>query len=338
MIISSVSEGFSVNKEPGTLISKVRESIKRYHLLDKGDRVVIGVSGGPDSIALLDVLQKLKDEFSCVLHIAHLDHGLRRASRKDSIFVEQLGAKFHVPVMVKRIPIESYRKGQSLEEEAREKRLAFLCDVARRVKAHKVALAHHLDDQAETVLMRILRGTGLAGLTGIMPKRMLYGVTFIRPFLGASRREIEGYIKANKLKFRVDATNKKDIYFRNKVRHHLLPMLSRDYNKNIAVVLSSLAESASSDYDYLNQQAQFLSERLGFRIPLKRFLNLHPSLQRLIMRLRIRGLKKDTRRITFNHIKEIEDLVYFRPKGSIVDLPQGISVKKTKTHLYFFRK
>ncbi len=327
-----------MNRESAILISKVRDAIKRYHLLAKGDRVVIGVSGGPDSIALLDVLQKLGSEFNCALYIAHLDHGLRKSSPKDRVFVEQLSKNLRIPVVVKRIAIKDYAKGRSLEEDAREKRLAFLCDAARRVKAQKVALAHHLDDQAETVLMRILRGTGLAGLTGIMPKRMLYGVTFVRPFLEVSRSEIEGYIKANRLKFRVDATNKKDIYFRNKVRHHLLPMLSRDYNKNIAMLLASLAESASSDYDYLSQQAQSLSARLGPHIPLKIFLNLHPSLQRLIVRLRIKQLKKDTRRITFQHMKEIEDLLYFRPASSVVDLPQGISVKKTKTHLYFFRK
>jgi tRNA(Ile)-lysidine synthase len=186
--------------------------------------------------------------------------------------------------------------------------------------------------------MRILRGTGLYGLSGISPKRNIAGFQVIRPLIGISREEIETFLKRRKIKTVTDTSNLEDIYFRNKIRHNLLPLLERNYNKNIKEILSNLAESVAYDYDYLNRQAISKEKQLNRKINLKKFLKLHPAMQRLLLRMRIVVLKGDTRRITFQHIREIEDLILNRPKGSVVDLPRGISVVKKKNTLIFYHK
>jgi len=319
------------------ILDKVRNTIKKYNLTKKGERIVIGVSGGPDSVALLYLLNSIKKEFNLTLHLAHLDHMLRRDSYKDREFVENLAKKLRLPISAAQINVKELAKKGSLEEIARNVRLGFFFKVAKDVKAHKIALGHNLDDQAETVLMRILRGTGLFGLSGILPKRNIAGYQIIRPLIELRRRDIEAFLKKKGIKTLIDTTNLEDIYFRNRIRNRLLPLLEEKYNKNIKEVLSNLAESAAFDYDYLYRVAKLKMKQLSPKINLKKFLRLHPAIQRLVLRLNIARLKGDTRRITFQHIREIEDLIFNRPVNSIVDLPKGVSVIKKKKHLSFYR-
>lgn len=318
------------------LKEKVKNTIQKYNLIKKGDKIVVGVSGGPDSVALLYLLNALKKELRLSLHVAHLDHMLRPASPQDREYVENLAQKLRLPVTAGQINVGELARKGSLEEIARNARLGFLFKVAKDVKADKIALGHNLDDQAETVLMRILRGTGLYGLSGIVPKRKFAGYELIRPMLEIRRREIEEFLKKKKLKPRLDKSNLEEIYLRNKIRRKLLPLLERDYNKNIREILSNMAESTRQDYDYLNRVASRFVKRSTRKIDLNRFLKLHPAMQRLVLRLCIAKLKGNTRRITFQHIKEIEDLISSRPINSVVDLPQGVSVAKHKAHLSFY--
>ena len=238
------------------IIEKVKNTIKRCRLIDKYDKIIVGVSGGPDSLALLYILNTLKKELKLKIHIAHLDHMLRKNSAQDRKFVEGLARKLKLPVTTAQINVKALAKKGSLEEIARNARLGFLFKVARDTRADKIALGHNLDDQAETVLMRILRGTGLYGLAGILPKREISGYQIIRPLIEVRRKEIETYLKQKKIRPRIDISNSQEIYFRNKIRHKLLPLLEKEYNKNAKEVLSNMAETVGNDYDYLSGKAK----------------------------------------------------------------------------------
>jgi len=317
-------------------MNKFEETIKKHGLIRKGDKILIGVSGGPDSLALLLQLFRLKTKLGLTLHVAHLDHGLRKDSASDALFVKKWAKKLNIPISITRLNPNLIKKKGSLEELCRQARLDFFIKTAKSIKANKIALGHNLDDQAETVLMRLLRGTGLYGLSGISPIRKIQGATFIRPLLETPRLEIDKFLKRKKIKARIDSTNKEEVFYRNKIRHNLLPLLKKQYNKNIVEVLANLAESASYDYEYLDQAAKRSLKGNSLRLNIKEVMKLHPAILRLKIRQSIAYLQGDTRRINFQHIKEIENLLNKRPEGSIVDLPKRIHVKKAKKHLHFY--
>ncbi|MDO8489532.1 MAG: tRNA lysidine(34) synthetase TilS [Candidatus Omnitrophota bacterium] len=319
-------------------MKKFKETIKKYGLIKEGEKILIGVSGGPDSLTLLLQLAGLKPKMRIALHVAHMDHGLRMNSAADALFVERLSKKLNIPVTVNRLSPKLIQKKGSLEEICREARLDFFIKTAKKIKADKVALGHNLDDQAETVLMRLLRGTGLSGLSGISVNRKIRGITFIRPLLEIPRDQINKYLKIKKLKACLDQTNKEDLFFRNKIRHKLIPLLKNKFNPNIVEILSHLAESSSYDYEYLIQAAQRSLGGNNSRLNLKKIMKLHPAILRLKIRQSIASIQGDTRRIGFKHIKEIEDLLSNRPTGSIVDLPKGISVQKIRNCLRFYKR
>ena len=319
-------------------MKEIDETIKKYRLIKKGDKILVGVSGGPDSLTLLLLLFSLKNKLGLTLHVAHMDHGLRKDSHADALFVERWGEKLGIPVTAARLNPELKEKRGSLEEICRQARMDFFIRIAKKIKADKIALGHNLDDQAETILMRILRGTGLSGLSGISAKRKIKDMIFIRPLLETSRKEIECFLKRKNVKPRIDSTNKEEVFFRNKIRHDLIPLLRNKYNQNIVEVLVNLAESISYDYEYLDQVARKMAKGNNLRLNLKKIKSLHPAILRLKIRQSIACIQGDTRRIGFQHIKELEDLLNNRPIGSIVDLPKGISVEKTRNTLRFYRR
>jgi tRNA(Ile)-lysidine synthase len=320
------------------LIDQVRKTITHYDLVRKHDTVVLGVSGGPDSMALLYLFHQLKKELQLTLVVAHLDHMLRKDSAGDAAYVRRQAQKLALPCICAAVPIKKMATGGSPEENARNVRLAFLCRIARDIKANRIALGHTLDDQAETVLMRLIRGAGLYGLQAIVPRRSLGGYEFIRPLIAVRRSGIERYLKTKKIRPRIDRSNFSDLYLRNNIRRELLPFIERKYNKNIKAVLAHLAESAGADYDYLMQAAAQKIRRWGRRLPLLGLTKLHPALKNLVIRMTILRLKGDLRAINFQHTREIEDLLVHRPTRSIVDLPKGISCIKTAKYLSFFRR
>ena len=166
--------------------------------------------------------------------------------------------------------------------------------------------------------------------------RNIAGFILIRPLIEIRRKEIESYLKKRKIKPRIDASNKQDLYFRNKIRNRLLPILESGYNKNIKEVLANLAQNTGSDYDYLQIAARRSMGGVKSSLDLSRLKKLHTAIQRLILRSAFARVKGDTRRITFKHIRELEDLILNRPKNSIVDLPKGISAIKKKGYLSFY--
>jgi len=323
------------------LVQKVKKNIQNTKLFGRGNTIIVGASGGPDSVALTHILHSLQYELGFHLHIAHYNHNLRRSANTDQKFVEQLAEQLNVPCSVGHWANPKALKKGSLEDAARKRRFQFFNQLARKINAQAVVLAHTEDDLAETVLMRILRGTGLQGLRGILPTREIDGTYFVRPLLNVKKDDILTFLKKKNIPFRIDPTNKQTKFFRNKIRLELLPLLTKQYNQNIKELLTNLANNVDTDYDYLESQAQKLFEKhakysahkKNIRIDLKPFMTQHPALKRMLIRVSMEQLQGDTRRLTLAHFREIEDLLQNRPEGAIVHLPRNICVCKDPRHL-----
>jgi tRNA(Ile)-lysidine synthase len=220
---------------------------------------LVAVSGGMDSMVLLHVLVRLMPRLGFRLHVAHIHHGLRRRSaEQDAAFVSAEGRKYGVPVRVERLAPEQRLPGTSVQVWAREARYARLEAVRQRVRAAWVLTGHTQNDQAETVLLNLLRGTGPRGLAGIPEIRE----RVLRPMLGISRAEIAAYAATNTVRFREDPSNRSLVYRRNHIRHQLLPLLARQYNPQIVSTLAALAVQAREDDDALGSQAAAVARRL----------------------------------------------------------------------------
>ena len=215
------------------IIDKVRSTINKYNLLQEGDKVVLGLSGGPDSVCLLHMLYRIKDKFNLKLGAIHINHMLRgEEADKDENYIIDLCEQMGIKHYVKRINIEYIAKetNVSLETAGRNERYKAFEEIKIKDKYNKIAVAHNANDQAETILMRIMRGTGLEGLTGIKPQRE-GGI--IRPILCLNRQEIEDYCEYNGLNPRIDASNYDRHYSRNRVRLDILPYMRDNFNKDI---------------------------------------------------------------------------------------------------------
>jgi len=323
------------------ILNKVKKNIEVNGLCFRGDTVLVAVSGGPDSVSLLHILNLLRHDLGIHLHVAHFDHGLRTNSRLDLEFVKKLTLCLNIPCSTAHAPKTHLNKQRgSIEEKAREQRLAFLQELAKKIPAQSVALGHNEDDLAETVLMRIIRGTGLKGIRAILPKRLINRIPFIRPLLNISRSKIEDFLKKKNISFRNDPTNKQLKYFRNKIRWRLLPLLKKEYNTNINTVLAGLSENIFLDYEFLEIQAQkifkknaifFKKDWISFKTSIIK--KQHPAMLHMLIRLAIEQIKGNTRRLTFSHIKLLEELIHRHPIGSMIHLPQSLCIEKRKTDI-----
>ncbi len=268
---------------------KVYQTIKRYSLIEKGDRVLIGISGGPDSITLLDLLYRLRQKLRFSLFLCHLDHGIRKESGKDALFVQETAHQYKTPLFLKRVKLV---KRGSLEDLARGVRYRFYESAAKEAKANKVALGHNLDDQAETVLLHLIRGTGIQGLGGmrfIRKIREKSQLLVIRPLLEISRKEILSYLKKREISYLTDRTNLDKRFLRNRVRLELIPLLTK-YNPAVKRKLSEMGKIFQEDYDYIQRNAFLLFSKIGKEekgkvcFDLKKFSKEPISLQREVLR------------------------------------------------------
>ncbi|MBI5192410.1 MAG: tRNA lysidine(34) synthetase TilS [Nitrospirae bacterium] len=214
------------------ILKKAQETIKRHNMLTHGDTVLVGVSSGPDSVCLLHILNDLKAEYDLTLHIAHLNHGFRGTeAEEDAEYVESLGTSLGIPVHSEYADIPSYIKKSGLSKQAgaRKYRYKFFNRIADEINASRIALGHTADDQVETFLMRLIRGSGTSGLSGIPPVRD----KIIRPLIEISREEINEFLSERKIRYRIDSSNLTTVYLRNKIRIELLPYLAKEFNPNI---------------------------------------------------------------------------------------------------------
>jgi tRNA(Ile)-lysidine synthase len=241
----------------GTRVVEERVHAFLDQQVQPGGRLIVAVSGGPDSVALLHLVTTWARTKQVVAHVFHMDHGLRgEESAEDARFVRELAAKWNLPCTVVGLaPGELERMGGSTQAAARTRRYEELLRLAHRIGAGSIATGHNQDDQAETVLMRFLRGAGSHGLAGIPPVAIREGVRIIRPLLTVSRREIEAYCNAHGLIFRTDSTNLGTDYLRNRLRHHLLPELAAQYNPAISRLLAQTADLMRAEDEWLDEQA-----------------------------------------------------------------------------------
>ncbi len=336
-----------------TVAARVRQTITTHRLLPPRAGVIVAVSGGADSVALLHLLMRLQGPLTFTLHVAHVDHGLRETSAEDARFVQALGARWGVPVSVERRPVGPIceREGWSLEDGARRVRYQVLLELARRHRASRIALAHTADDQAETVLMRLVRGTGLLGLGAIPIQRPLDDeIWVVRPLLAIWRREVLAYLEEAGLAYREDETNGDRRFVRNRIRRELLPLLERDYNPNIKGALTQLAEQSRWDYAYLQEAAGRQWKRMvkvhphpsrgvGAKPPrqvaisIPMFLRQPKALQRQLVRQAILHVRGELGRFEFRHWVEAERLFVERPAGTVLDLPSGVRLRRDTAHV-----
>ncbi len=319
------------------LIDKVRETIISNRLIEKGDHIVLGVSGGPDSACLLSVFRELTDEWGLTLHGVHINHCLRgKDADEDQIYTEELCKKLSVPchvfrydvnLLASRLKITTEEAGRKVRYESFEK-IKKSIESQNPIPGVKIAIAHNLNDQAETILMRIIRGTGTDGLSGIEYIRQ--GV-FIRPLLNVSRREVEEYCKEHNLQPRIDRSNLEPVYTRNRLRLELLPLLQAEYNENILSALDRLSRIACEDKEYLYLQVDKVRDIVSGEgdsriISRKDYLKLHPAIgKRLIgMTLKEMGLVQD---MTAVHLEGADNLMRKGKTGGRIDFPGGYGLR-----------
>lgn len=319
---------------------KVLNYIQGHELLSPGDKVIVAVSGGGDSIALLDILANLQG-VPLRLVVAHFNHSLRGdESDGDELFVREVAAGYNLPCEIIRVDIKEVAtaQGLSLEEAGRNARRAFLMALAEKYSAEAVALGHHRDDQAETVLMRLIRGAAASGLTGMRPKSP-EGL-FVRPILCLSREEISGYLHKGGMHFRVDSSNSDERFLRNRIRHELLPLL-KSYNPAITERLNRTAEALAADEDLLELIVDAASIRAISSASDHQIIDLcmvkgePKALRKRIYRQAIAGLKGDLRRVSSRHLEAIDRLATGRKGGGTVVLPCSMSVAREYNSLFF---
>ena len=298
--------------------------MREQHLLTGGETVLTGVSGGPDSVALLKALRALAGRLRLRLIVAHVHHGLRGpAADDDQRFVEALAAESGCGYVTRHLGSSA----QESEASLRAARYDALADLARETRASHVAVGHTLDDQAETILMRIIRGAGVDGLQGIPAARMLGTVRLIRPLRNVWRSDVEDWLRATDQSWREDATNADPAWMRNRIRRELLPELATAYNPQMKRVLCHLAESASAAWQCVASRAeQWLithgSEHSGaLALPRAGLLEQPRGVQQAILRHALRQVQGHLRRFTYQHWLEVEALLAHAPAGAVVDLP-----------------
>lgn len=301
-----------------TLENKVLETIKKYQLIEKEDKLVIGVSGGPDSMALLHILLTLQEKEqipSCTLLVAHVNHMLRKEADEETAYVEEFCRLHQIPCFVKRAKVEELAQKAKMgtEEMGRNIRYQFFEEVKEKEKAQKIVTAHHANDNAETVLMNILRGSGTAGLKGIEPiRKNEKNVVFVRPLLNCTKEEIYEYCKEKNLQPKIDKSNQENVYNRNKVRNILIPFLEKEWNPNIVATLNRLSELARQENQYIERQTQKAYEDMVLEegkdsivLSLKKWNGQDFVIKSRVIRYTINRLLGTTKDIEKIHIEDI---------------------------------
>ncbi len=327
-----------------SFLTTLRHFIQKHGLIPQNARVVVGVSGGPDSLALLHALLQLAPDQGWQLHAAYLNHELRPEAEEEAHFVAELAAAWDIGCTIERVDVKrmAQRPGVSVEEAARQARYAFLWQVAARLDAPIVAVGHHADDQVETVLMHLLRGSGLAGLRGMPPSTPLSSlrlnmlpanealpflhrselpahVRLVRPLLPFTRQEILHYCQEHHLQPRWDLSNLDTTFFRNHLRHEIIPRLAA-INPHLTTGISRMAFALQGDYEVLTAHRQALWRELAqvepgrVRLELTPFRALLIGDQRALLRRAISELRPDLRNISWEHTERVLDVLSLEPQ------------------------
>jgi len=329
---------------------KILQTIKKYNLIKSGDSIVIGVSGGPDSICLLHVLNELKQELNFKIYVAHINHMIREEADLETEYVKEFCNKIEVDCFVKRIDVvkiaTELKKGT--EETGRQVRYEFFNEILEKTNSNKIATAHNNNDKAETIIMNILRGSGTTGLKGIEPIR---DNKFIRPLINTTREEIEEYCINNNLNPKIDKSNNENIYTRNKIRNVVIPYIKQEFNPNIIKTINRLSEVITEENEYLNNltaqifnkiyvgagivPTQINKDENQIILDLKKFNNLELVIKRRIILYTINELLGSTEGIEKINIDDIIKLCINNIGNKYLMPTKNIKILVKKGKIFF---
>jgi tRNA(Ile)-lysidine synthase len=322
------------------LINQVEKTVAEYNMVEKNDSVLAGVSGGADSVALIHILKEIARRFSLKIGIAHLNHSLRgKESDKDAEFVALISDKLRLPCFMKKTDVIEYKTENSLsvEEAGRRVRYSFFEETAQKEGYNRIALGHTSDDNAELVLMYLIRGSGPLGLSGIPPIRpgTRSGLTVIRPLIRTTRGEILDYISENNISYVTDRTNEDQRYLRNRIRHTLIPELKKVYNPKVVETLNRLSSIIRHEEEWIEKEIRnilngitILKEENSITLSVKDLNALHPAAKRRAIRTALAGAKGDLRRISFSHVEIVSEKTGENMVDWSLDLPDRMRVSR----------
>ncbi len=303
-----------------SLVKKVQNIIFQQELFGRGDRIILAVSGGPDSVAMLDIFAHLKGKYSLELLIAHVNYDLRgEDSAGDEELVRKLAEKYGMICKVYKVR----KVKSSSENNLRDIRYAFFEKLRKENGFNLIAVAHNADDQAETYLMRIIRGAGLQGLASMQFKNG----HIIRPLLGVSRKEILSYLKENKLEFHIDKTNLENDFLRNKIRNKLIPYLEKNFNPSIKKTLFNTTLSIASDYDFILKSTERVLAKMQ-PLSIAKILKMHPALQKQLLRRVIFDIKHGLKDLESSHLEEILKIIKSTKSKNQIVTVVGLKIKR----------
>ena len=292
------------------LEEKVRKTIREYNLIEKNDSIVVGVSGGPDSMTLLSILLKLKEEFNLKIYVAHVNHMLRENAIKDEEYVKEFCKKNNIEMFIKKANISEIAKKEKIgfEEAGRNARYNFFEEILKNTESNKISIAHNLNDKVETIIMNTLRGSGVSGLKGIEPKRKKY----IRPLIEIERHEIEKYCIENEINPRHDESNDDNTYTRNKIRNIIIPYIRNEFNPNIIKTLNRLSEIIKEEDEYVQSKTEKIfkeilltNEKNKIELDPRKFNDQEKVIQKNLILLAIKKVKGSTQGIEKVNIDDI---------------------------------
>lgn len=325
--------------------NKVLKTIKKYNLIENGDKLVLAVSGGPDSIAMLNILKELQEEQSKLnfeIVVAHINHMIRKEAKEDEEYVRDYCQKNKIRFYSKSIDVQKIANNNKIgtEEAGRIVRYEFFDEILEKTNSNKVAIAHNKNDKAETIIMNLLRGSGVSGLKGIEPRRGKY----IRPLIECERYEIEKYCEEQKLNPRIDKTNFENEYTRNKIRNIVIPYVKKEFNPNIIETLSRMSELVTEEEEYIEKHIKIEYKKILIEenkkqiiLDLKKFNNEEKVIKSRLVLYTITRLFATSKGIEKIHIEDIIKLCKRNIGNKYLTPNKNIKVL-VKNHKIYFSK
>ena len=327
--------------------NKVLKTIKKYNLIENGDKLVLAVSGGPDSIAMLNILKEIRNDKKLNLDfeivVAHINHMIRKEAKEDEEYVRDYCKKYKIQFYSKSIDVQKIANNNKIgtEEAGRIVRYEFFDEILEKTNSNKVAIAHNKNDKAETIIMNLLRGSGVSGLKGIEPRRGKY----IRPLIECERYEIEKYCEEQKLNPRIDKTNFENEYTRNKIRNIVIPYVKKEFNPNIIETLSRMSELVTEEEEYIEEQVKIEYKKILLEenkkqiiLDLRKFNNEEKVIKSKLVLYTITRLFATSKGIEKIHIEDIIKLCKRNIGNKYLTPNKNIKVLVKNHKIYFLKQ
>lgn len=325
------------------MINAVLKTIQKYNLISPKDKIVLGVSGGPDSLFMLDILNKLKKELDIELVVAHINHKIRIEADEEEEFVKRFCEKIGVEFYSKRIEVEKYANNNKigLEEAGRKVRYEFFEEVCDETGANKIAVAHNKNDKVETMIMHMLRGSGISGLQGIQQKAN----KIIRPIIEIERKDIEKYCEEQNLEPRIDKSNQDNTYTRNKIRNIVIPYINQEFNPNFIETMTRLSELITEENAFLNKLTETEYKKILIQktenqilLDLKKFNELDNIIKKRIILYTVSNLRGGSQGIEKVHIEDIVKLCQNNVGNKFLIPNKGLKVLVKDKKIFFIKE